>query len=175
MFNFYEYEEKYKLAWFNMNIAVSEINLFAQKVQEYTPDDNIARRYASIDMYFFRGIFEGIWNKKIIENKNQNDFHNYLKYCFAKYTIDKFMGFYSDSEEKTIQWGIDSFNNTEEGLQFNRDLNRVVLGSHSIISSYETANDQNAINELKIKIDVFYKDQSIQFDSAVKSFFKNLF
>ena len=33
----------------------------------------------------------------------------------------------------------------------------------------------NATIELKNKLDEFYKDQNIQFDSSVKSFFKNLF
>ena len=175
MIDYFQCEEKFKLAWYNMNIAVSELNMYSDKVQEYTPDDKIAKRYWDINNYFFRGIFEGIWHKDIIENKNQSDLNNYLIYCFIKYTNDKFLGYPHVSEDQQLQYGIDSFKATEEGLEFNKNLGRVVSGSHAIIAKYETANDENAINELKIQLDVFYKDQSIQFDSAVKSFFKNMF
>ena len=170
MYNYFECENKYRGAWLGMKIAIVEIIMFCQKVLEYTPDDTIAHRYSSIDMYFIRGCFEAMWEQNY-KNESLQEKNSFLIYCFTKWTEEKFIGYSQVSEDQIHQWGLEVFNTTNEGLEFNHDLRRVVNESLNIC----LRNESDAIDQLKSKLDELYKDQSIQFDSRVKSFFKNLF
>jgi len=171
MYDYYKCEEKYGGAWLGMKIVMVDLIMYADKIQEYTPDDKIANRYSSIDTYFVRGCFNAVWNTNYANNNSALEFSYFLKYCFTKWTEEKFLMSSHVTQEQIQEWGVACFNTTEEGLEYNKDLTKVMMGSFDICMK----NDPNATIQLKNKLDEFYKDQSIQFDSAVKSFFKNLF
>ena len=171
MYDYYKCEEKYAGAWLGMKIAMVELIMYADKIQEYTPDDKIARRYSGIDTYFVRGCFNAVWNANYADNNSALEFSYFLKYCFTKWTEEKFIGSPQITLDQIQEWGEACFNSTEEGLEYNQDLKRDMMGSFNICMR----DNPNATIELKNKLDEFYKDQNIQFDSSVKSFFKNLF